>query len=120
MVPAPPGTIGGSNGNFTVSGSHTYLEEGTISPPRRSPTRTAGRTVASTAPAVWSTLPSTAVRHVWGATVTGPDGRIYIMGGGDSNGQFNTVEAYDPATATWTTVGAAAHAAAELLRGHGE
>ena len=60
--------------------------------------------VASTAPAVWSTLPSTAVRHVWGATVTGPDGRIYIMGGGDSNGQFNTVEAYDPATATWTTV----------------
>ncbi|MGH2457546.1 MAG: Kelch repeat-containing protein [Chloroflexota bacterium] len=37
------------------------------------------------------------------AAVTGPDGRIYAIGGTSGNVSLATVEAYDPATNTWTT-----------------
>jgi WD40 repeat protein len=38
------------------------------------------------------------------AAVTGPDGRIYAIGGNAPGKSLNTVEAYDPTTNTWATV----------------
>jgi N-acetylneuraminic acid mutarotase len=38
------------------------------------------------------------------AAVTGTDGRIYAIGGSNAGGDFNTVEAYTPATNSWATV----------------
>src|SRR5205085_3667898 len=39
------------------------------------------------------------------AAATGPDGRIYAIGGVNNNNvTFGTVEAYTPATNTWTAV----------------
>jgi N-acetylneuraminic acid mutarotase len=37
------------------------------------------------------------------AAATGPDGRIYAIGGNNSSGNLSTVEAYNPSTNTWTT-----------------
>jgi hypothetical protein len=38
------------------------------------------------------------------AAATGPDGRIYAIGGWNANGQLNAVEAYNPSANTWATV----------------
>ena len=38
------------------------------------------------------------------AAATGPDGRIYAIGGSDSYGAVSTVSAYAPSTNTWTQV----------------
>lgn len=38
------------------------------------------------------------------ATVRGPDGRLYVVGGAGSNGLTQEVDAYDACTNTWTTV----------------
>jgi N-acetylneuraminic acid mutarotase len=38
-----------------------------------------------------------------GATATGPDGRIYVIGGFDGSNHLNRVEAYDVGTNTWST-----------------
>ena len=35
------------------------------------------------------------------AAVTGPDGRIYAIGGENASGRLDTVEVYDPSTNTW-------------------
>jgi N-acetylneuraminic acid mutarotase len=38
------------------------------------------------------------------AAATGPDGRIYAIGGGGDTGSGNTVEAYAPGTNSWATL----------------
>jgi N-acetylneuraminic acid mutarotase len=51
----------------------------------------------------WSTVaPMPTARHRL-AAATGPDGRIYAIGGFDINGPLNTVEAYAPSTNAWST-----------------
>jgi N-acetylneuraminic acid mutarotase len=52
----------------------------------------------------WSTLAPMPTAREGLAAATGPDGRIYAIGGyTSSNGTVNTVEAYDPKTNRWQT-----------------
>jgi kelch-like protein 18 len=56
------------------------------------------------------------------AAATGPDGRIYAIGGYDGSGDVASVEAYDPNTDTWSFVASmnyarSAHAATTGLDG---
>ena len=54
----------------------------------------------------WSSVASMPGPRAYLALVTGPDGRIYAMGGvSDATGTWtNEVDAYTPSTNTWTTV----------------
>jgi N-acetylneuraminic acid mutarotase len=54
----------------------------------------------------WSKCaPMPTARMLGDAVTTGPDGRIYAIGGGGSGGVvYSTVEAYDPLTNSWTTL----------------
>jgi N-acetylneuraminic acid mutarotase len=52
----------------------------------------------------WTTVAAMATARHGLAAVTGPDGRIYAIGGSGSGVSLNTVEAYNPTTNTWTTV----------------
>jgi hypothetical protein len=36
------------------------------------------------------------------AAATAPDGRIYVIGGKNGDGELNTVDIYNPATNTWS------------------
>ncbi len=54
----------------------------------------------------WITATSmpTARKELAAAATTGPDGRIYAIGGRDDASQLTTAEAYDSATDSWTAV----------------
>jgi N-acetylneuraminic acid mutarotase len=89
------------NGSFEVLGSHVYHEGSYF------PTVTVGDTVAgvsgvSSAQGHWSSLPDIAA-SIGAAVVAGQDGRIYVIGGYNGS-PLKTVEAYDPATDTWSRV----------------
>jgi N-acetylneuraminic acid mutarotase len=55
-------------------------------------------------PTTWKSLANMPTARSLLATVTGPDGRIYAIGGEDASGRLNTVEVYDPSTDKWSTV----------------
>jgi N-acetylneuraminic acid mutarotase len=52
-----------------------------------------------------------------GLTIDVIDGILYAVGGLGSNGTLNTVEAYDPATDTWTTMASMPTARTSLASG---
>ena len=52
-------------------------------------------------PTIWRSLASMPTARSMLATVTGPDGRIYAIGGANASGRLDTVEAYDPSIKTW-------------------
>jgi N-acetylneuraminic acid mutarotase len=52
----------------------------------------------------WSTVAPMPTARDGLAAATGPDGRIYAIGGTDGMRSLNMVEAYTPATNTWSTV----------------
>jgi serine/threonine-protein kinase len=55
-------------------------------------------------PTTWRSLASMPTARSLLAAVTGPDGRIYAIGGENASGRLGTVEVYDPSTNKWTTV----------------
>jgi N-acetylneuraminic acid mutarotase len=53
----------------------------------------------------WASLPPLPAARTLLAVAAGPDGRIYAVGGRDSNGyHLNTLTAFNPATIAWTTL----------------
>jgi N-acetylneuraminic acid mutarotase len=58
----------------------------------------------------WQLIAQVPTRRGGAGVAAGPDGRIYVIGGGTSRNKFlvdptmNVVEAYDPATKSWTRV----------------
>jgi serine/threonine protein kinase/N-acetylneuraminic acid mutarotase len=52
-------------------------------------------------PTTWKSLASMPTARSLLAAVTGPDGRIYAIGGENASGRLGTVEVYDPSTNTW-------------------
>ncbi len=93
------GTISVSNGVFTVSGSHTYAEEGgdTL---RVTVTDDAGLAGANT----WTTEKSMPTARDDVAAVLGANGLIYVVGGADANANpLATLAAYNRAANTWAT-----------------
>jgi hypothetical protein len=91
--PITAGTITLSGGTFTVSGSHTYSEEGA---PILQVTAGTGD--------VWTSKAAMPTARRGVAAATGPDGLIYVFGGADASTiPVSTVEAYNPATDSWTT-----------------
>jgi N-acetylneuraminic acid mutarotase len=52
----------------------------------------------------WTPVASMSTPRAQLAAATGPDGRIYAIGGYNQFGDLGTVEAYDPLTDTWTLV----------------
>ena len=58
--------------------------------------------VSSAADARWVALPAMSCARAGCAAAAGPDGRIYVVGGGpDGTGVHTTIEALDPRTKTW-------------------
>ena len=54
---------------------------------------------------IWIAEPSMPTAREYLAAATGPDGRIYALGGQDSHGNtLNIVEAFNPTTSLWSTV----------------
>lgn len=53
----------------------------------------------------WTTVAPMLTPRQAHAAALGGDGRIYVFGGWNSGGYVNTVEAYDPGSNRWTTVG---------------
>jgi N-acetylneuraminic acid mutarotase len=51
--------------------------------------------------ASWKSLANMPTGRSLLAVVTGPDGRIYAIGGENAGGRLDTVEVYDPSTNTW-------------------
>lgn len=114
-----PGTVTGANGQFTVSGQHTYIEEGNY-PLRATVTQDNGATITLGGPPQWTplvaTLPpalSDQSAPVTGrnrmAAATGADGKVYVFGGRyetttGGGGGLDRVDAYDPATRAWALV----------------
>jgi N-acetylneuraminic acid mutarotase len=49
----------------------------------------------------WTKLPAMHTARDGAAAVTGPDGRIYVIGGFGTAGSLSSVEAYDPTTKSW-------------------
>jgi N-acetylneuraminic acid mutarotase len=83
----------------------------TTTAPRSSTTSTTLSTrssATSTATALgWTTVASMPTGRGFVAAATGPDGRIYAMGGalgGSGAGNVNTVEAYTSGTNSWATI----------------
>jgi N-acetylneuraminic acid mutarotase/serine/threonine protein kinase len=52
-------------------------------------------------PTTWRSLAPMPTARSLLATVTGPDGRIYAIGGENASGRLDIVEVYDPSTNTW-------------------
>jgi N-acetylneuraminic acid mutarotase len=51
----------------------------------------------------WSTVAAMPTARIDAAAATGTDGRIYVIGGFDNNGQpLQTLEAYDPTAMAWS------------------
>jgi serine/threonine protein kinase/N-acetylneuraminic acid mutarotase len=55
-------------------------------------------------PTTWKSLANMPTARILLAAVTGPDGRIYAIGGENASGRLDTVEVYDPHTDKWSTV----------------
>ncbi len=70
-----------------------------------SPAALASAEAYDPASGTWETLPTTmpTPRRALGAT-TGPDGRIYAVGGSTGGGPTGAAEAYDPRTGTWSAL----------------
>jgi hypothetical protein len=62
----------------------------------------------------WITEPPMPTARYSLAAATGPDGRIYAIGGANATGVLNVVEAFNPTTATWSTVAPLPIASADL------
>ena len=62
----------------------------------------------------WSTVTPMPTGRAMLAATTGPDGRIYALGGCGDACPDNTVEAYDPTTNSWTTLAPLGTARQEL------
>jgi hypothetical protein len=95
------GMITLSSSTFTVSGSHTYREQSNATL-RVTVTDDGGLSGVST----WTTKPGMPTARFGPAAAPGPDGLIYAFGGflGDSaRTVVSTVEAFNPATNSWTT-----------------
>jgi N-acetylneuraminic acid mutarotase len=94
-----------------------YVVGGTNRSPGGNP-ETAGDTLEAYYPASnsWTTLASMSAKREFLGVATGPDGRIYAIGGFDPNTlqEVTTAEAYSPSTNTWTAV-----ASPPLLNGFG-
>ena len=76
----------------------------TVITPAGTATSSTSFTVSASANAWTTVAPMPTARYVL-AAATGPDGRIYAIGGYNSpTGQLNTVEAYTPATNSWATM----------------
>lgn len=59
--------------------------------------------VLDTKSGTWRTLPP--LPHArYAHTVTGHDGRVYVIGGRDIDGEVAAVDVFDPGTETWTTL----------------
>jgi N-acetylneuraminic acid mutarotase len=58
----------------------------------------------SPATGAWQIVSRMPTARSYLAAATGPDGRIYAIGGYANNGPTNIVEAYSPVTNTWTRV----------------
>jgi PKD repeat protein len=93
------GTVGSTGGVFTVAGTHTFADEGSY-PVSVAVTDNEGSSFTADA---WATAAGMPTAREGLAAVTGPDGRIYALGG-YNGAPLNTVEAYDPATNTWAAV----------------
>ncbi len=52
----------------------------------------------------WTPLPPMSTARWAPSAATGPDGRIYVLGGANRQGTLSSVEAFDPATGTWSPV----------------
>jgi len=52
----------------------------------------------------WSPAASLGTPRDGAGAATGPDGRIYVMGGFGNNAYLNTAEVYDPSTDSWTPI----------------
>ena len=51
----------------------------------------------------WSTVASLPEARAGAAAATGPDGRVYVLGGSDATFHLTgTLQVYDPATGRWT------------------
>src|SRR5262249_49481792 len=98
-TPSSTGTISGPNGSgvFTVTGNHTYVEEGI---------KTIAVNVNQVATSQsWSTVASLPTARQWPGVAAGADGGIYVIGGYDSSlGYTNTVYAYTLSTNSWAQV----------------
>src|SRR2546425_745607 len=49
----------------------------------------------------WQSVTPLPTARFGSAAVLGPDGRIYVLGRTNDNGELATVEAYDPTTKSW-------------------
>jgi uncharacterized repeat protein (TIGR01451 family) len=69
----------------------------------------------------WATVAPMPTARYGLAAATGPDGRIYAIGGGNTTGtqSFNTVEAYAPGTNTWVTAAPMSTVRSELAAATG-
>ena len=97
-LPSPGSVVGDGLGNFEVTGTHSYAEDGiypilvTITDPRGQTLTTRGAwKAAADMPNIRASFPA----------VTDAKGRIYAIGGSGSNGMLSAVDLYDPATNTW-------------------
>jgi N-acetylneuraminic acid mutarotase len=100
------GTISGGSGHFSVRGSHTYSAGVGNYPIQVTISDSAGDQATAAGQFAWSSAAPMPTARLLLATVTGPDGRIYALGGQPNTGSNNlsTLEAYDPAANTWTTL----------------
>jgi N-acetylneuraminic acid mutarotase len=92
------GAITVSGGVFTVSGSHTYTVQGSVTL-RVTVTDDGGVAGANT----WGAEANMAGARDTLAAAAGGDGRIYVVGGSDHVNLLRTLQAYDPSSNTWTS-----------------
>jgi streptogramin lyase/N-acetylneuraminic acid mutarotase len=91
------------DGSFEILGRHTY-HEGTYFPTVNITDRVAAVTVGAISGSWTSGLAPMPTARYDLAAATGPDGRIYAIGGRkDDFAPLDTVEVYDPATNVWST-----------------
>jgi N-acetylneuraminic acid mutarotase len=96
-----PGTVSGGMGQFTVSGTHTYAGGVGNYPIHVTITDSVGDQVVASGTLASTSAPSMPTVRYLLATTTGLNGRIYAIGG---FGGQNAVEAFNPASNTWTSL----------------
>jgi N-acetylneuraminic acid mutarotase len=101
---ASAGTVTANDkGGFNVTGTKTYAVAGS-SPIGVTVTNTVGDVFTLTASGSWANAAAMPEQRYHHSAVTGADGRIYVLGGDDQNGnQFSAVDAYDAASNTWAS-----------------
>jgi N-acetylneuraminic acid mutarotase len=95
--------VTGPDGRIYAIGGSTTGVKGTSSPTN---------TVEAYTPSTnsWATVAPMPTARMNLAAATGPDGRIYVIGGGNGSTCCNTVEAYNPTTNSWAAVASLATA----------